>query len=238
MKVFRSIKDVFDFRINSHIEYESRVASKNVVLDIGGQNQQSRSNKRLRQMSTNPKTRIVSTDIIADYNPDIVDDICNSKIESNSYDAVYCDAILEHVKDYAGAMNHIHRILKPGGELFIYVPFVWSIHDKMDYHRFTFAELDRILRIFSEHKIFLPDGNGYGGVLWLVLTSFKIYKFPKLWRLLSSCTNALLAIPLLLIYQLNLDQGNSKRQGISFTEFKFYCTHLYVNHGYCGWAVK
>ncbi len=238
MQVFQGIKDRCDSRINSRIEYETRVASKNAVLDVGGQNQKSRSNKRLRQLSTNPKTRIVSTDIIADYKPDLVDDICNSKIESNSYDGVYCDAILEHVKDYGEAINNIHRILKPGGELFIYVPFIWSFHDKMDYHRFTYAELDRILSVFSENKIFLPDRNGYGGVLWLVLTLFQITKFPKLWRLLSLCTNAFLSIPLIVIYKFNLDQSNSKKQGISLKEFRFYYTHLSINHGYCGWAVK
>ena len=46
----------------------------------------------------------------------------------------------------------------------------------MDYHRFTFTEVDRILNTFSKHKIFLPDGNGYGGVFWLVLTFFSDLK--------------------------------------------------------------
>ena len=44
------------------------------------------------------EAKIVSTDIIGDYQPDVIDDICNSKVESDSYDAVYCNAILEHSK--------------------------------------------------------------------------------------------------------------------------------------------
>ena len=119
MDLFQGIKNRIDWRINNRIEYETRVASKDTILDIGGRNMQSKSNRRLRQLSTNSKTKIVSTDIIGDYNPDIVDDICNSKIETDSYDSVYCDAILEHVHDNLAAIKNIHRILKPGGELYL-----------------------------------------------------------------------------------------------------------------------
>jgi len=231
------IKNRIDFRTNARAEYEKKVASRDTVLDVGGVNQQSRSNRRLRKLSSNPGTRIVSADIIADYCPDIVDDICNSKIETNSYDAVNCDGILEHVIDYEAAIKNIHRILKPGGELFIYVPFFWSFHDKMDYHRFTHWELDRILSIFSEHKLFLPDGNGYGGVLWQVLTLHEIYKFPKLWNFLSKCTNALLVLYFTFKFIPHWVRGNLRKKG-SFRYFIFYCIHLSVNHGFCGWAVK
>lgn len=228
-------QDRIDYRIDARIEYETSVASKDTVLDVGGRNQQSCSNRRLRQLSTNPKTKIVSTDIIADYNPDIVDDICNSQIETNSYDAIYCDAILEHVQDYEAAMNNMHRILKPGGELFVYVPFFWSFHDRMDYHRFTYKELDRMLSVFSEHKLFLADDTGYGGVLWQLLTFYQIHRFSKLWRLLSKLTNTLLAIALTLRFTLRFRKSDPD---VSLMRYRFYYIHLYVNHGFCGWAVK
>jgi SAM-dependent methyltransferase len=231
------IKSRIDSRTNARAEYEKRVASRDTVLDIGGVNQQSRSNRRLRELSSNPNTRIVSTDIIADYCPDIVDDICNSKIEENSYDAVNCDGILEHVTDYEAAIRNIHRILKPGGEVFVYVPFFWCFHDKMDYHRFTHWELDRILGIFREHRLFLPDVNGYGGVLWQILTFHQIYKHPKLWGLLSRLTNALLAGYFTLRFIPEWVRGR-KGQRRSFRYYIFYCIHLSVNHGFCAWAVK
>lgn len=237
MDIFQGIQSNIDFRVNARVEYETRVASKDTILDIGGRNQQSRSNKRLRQLSNNPNTKIVSTDIVADYNPDIVDDICNSKIDSDMYDGINCDAILEHVRDYQAAINNIHRILKPGGELFVYVPFFWSFHDKTDFHRFTFTEVDRVLNIFSEHKMFLPDGNGFGGVFWQVLTFYQIGKIPKLLGLLSKCVNALLAIPLTFRFIFKRYKGIIG-QDISLREYRFYYTHLYINHGFCGWAMK
>jgi SAM-dependent methyltransferase len=236
MDQFQGLRHRIDYRTKARVEYEARVASKDTVLDVGGRNQQSLSNRRLRQLSSNPKTRIISTDIMADYNPDLVDDICHSRLETSSYDAVYCDAILEHVQDYEAAINHIHRILKPGGELFFYAPFFWAFHDRMDYHRFTFAEVDRILSIFNEHKLFLPDGNGYGGVLWQVLTFYQIGRFTRLFNLLSKCVNTLLAIPLTLRFTYERCRGN--RRDISLHEYRFYYTHMVINHGFCGWARK
>lgn len=236
MDRFQSIRDKIDFRISARAEYETRVASKNVVLDIGGQNQQSRSNRKLRQLSSNPGTRIIATDVFADYNPDIVDDICNSKLESNCYEAVYCDAILEHVVDYNAAIGHIHRILKPGGELFIYVPFFWRFHDRTDHHRFTITEVGRILSVFSDYRLFLPDSMGYGGVLWQLLTFHEIEKYPLAWKWLSQFTNALLSVHL--ASQIFLSRHKRRLGKFSFNEYKFYHTHLFVNHGFCGWASK
>ena len=85
-ELYQGIKDSIDFRQNARAGYESRVASRDAVLDIGGRNSQSDSAKRILKLSRNPSTKITSTDIIAAYNPDIVDDICNSQIESSTYE--------------------------------------------------------------------------------------------------------------------------------------------------------
>jgi len=234
--LFKSTADKIDFRVGARIDYERRVASKDRVLDIGGRNAASHSNKTLRALSTNTNTAIVSTDLIADYAPDLVDDICNTQIPSGTFDGVYCAAVLEHVEDYAAAVDNIHKVLKPGGEVFIYVPFFWCVHDLMDYHRFTFTELDRMLRAFREYRLFLPDGNGYGGVLWQVLTFYQISKFPRLWHALSALVNAAIAVPVTLAYALT--RRAQAASGISLRQYRFYYLHLRMNHGFCAWARK
>jgi len=236
MDPFHGIRDRIDLRPSARVEYETRVASRDLVLDVGGRNARSRSNRRLRELSTNPRTKIVSTDILPEYEPDLVDDICRSRIPSESYDGLYVDAILEHTEDYWSAMEHIHRILRPGGEVFIYVPFFWCVHDRMDYHRFTFAELDRMLGRFAEHRLFLPDGRGYGGVLWQVLTCYTIDRAPALLGLLARCTNGALAVGLAARYLL----GRLRRGGrdVSFRDYRFFYTHFYISHGFCAWARK
>jgi SAM-dependent methyltransferase len=236
MHLFRSTAARIDFRVGARIEYERRIASKDRVLDIGGRNATSHSHKTLRQLSTNTNTSIVSTDLVTDYAPDLVDDICNTQIPCATFDGVYCAAVLEHVEDYAAAVNNIHKVLKPGGEVFIYVPFFWCFHDLMDYHRFTFTELDRMLRMFGEYKLFLSDGSGYGGVLWQVLTFYQISKFPRLWHALSAVVNSAIAVPLTLAYVLT--RRTQAANGISLRQYKFYYIHLRMNHGFCAWARK
>ena len=109
-------------------------------------------------------------------------------------------------------------------------------HDRMDYHRFTFAELGRVLAGFDEHRICLPDDKGYGGVLWQLLTFYRIKRFKRLWRQLARGTNALLARHLRRRY---IRQRNAGRLAdISFEQYRFYYTHFAVTHGFCGWARK
>ena len=234
--LFQGIRDCIDFDPNSVPRYRRQVASKNLVVDIGGRNHSSRSYRGLVSISTNPHTRIVSTDIDPEYGPDLVDDICNSKLASNTYDGVNCASILEHVEDYQAAVDHIHRILKPEGEVFIYVPFAYCFHDEVDHHRFTFVELHRVLKDFSERRILIADGLGYGGVLWLVLTFFQIRRFPRLWRALSKGSNLLLSVPLALHYFfLRLTKRAPKE---SLSEYLLYYTQLFLAHGFGAWAKK
>lgn len=204
MELFRNIEDRIDFRLNVANEYRKRIASKNLVLEVGAGHQPSGSVLQLRRLSSNPNTKIVTTDICGDHNPDIIDDICNSKIQDNVYDSIYCNAVLEHVENYEAAIQNIHRILRPGGELFIYVPFFYSYHDRVDYHRYTFTEVDRMLRCFDKRKIFMTNDLGYGGVLWKMLTFYKGQYSNKIFRLLAKCTNGCLAAFLIYVFMKRL----------------------------------
>lgn len=50
-------------------------------------------------------------------------DVCNmTDIPSESYDAVWCSHVIEHVMDTGRALSEIRRILKPNGIAFLTVP--------------------------------------------------------------------------------------------------------------------
>src|SRR2546423_796179 len=79
-------------------------------------------------------------------------DICALPFSEDSFDAVICSSVLYHqwVRDLSRAMSELHRVLRPGGLLFINVPafrFLHSRHDDavMTARRFTKRELGELL---------------------------------------------------------------------------------------------
>jgi len=51
---------------------------------------------------------------------------------------VFMTEVLEHVHKPGEMLQEMRRVLKPGGVLFLTVPFSWPMHElPYDYHRFT-----------------------------------------------------------------------------------------------------
>ena len=47
------------------------------------------------------------------------------RFEDNTFDAVICSEVLEHLPDYDAAIREMRRVLKPTGKLCITVPHAW-----------------------------------------------------------------------------------------------------------------
>ena len=56
-----------------------------------------------------------------------VDDICKSKLPERSFDLVLCSEVIEHLRDSAGALAQMHRLLNPGGTLILSTPQRYSL---------------------------------------------------------------------------------------------------------------
>lgn len=66
---------------------------------------------------------------------------------SGTVDTVICCNVLEHIYRYAFLTGEMRRILKPGGALIGFVPFLINYHpDPHDYFRYTKESLVRILK--------------------------------------------------------------------------------------------
>jgi SAM-dependent methyltransferase len=75
----------------------------------------------------------------------------NLPFKNNIFDVVLILDVLEHIKDEAGVLKEIKRVLKPGGKVLITGPalkFIWSKHDTEQGHvtRFTRHQLKGLAR--------------------------------------------------------------------------------------------
>lgn len=88
-----------------------------------------------------------------DHSPviDRHDDITDLRFPENHFNAAVCLSVLEHVPDPHRAIAEMLRVLKPGGSIWVQVPFLFPYHaDPDDYWRVTPQGLRLWMREFEE----------------------------------------------------------------------------------------
>lgn len=90
---------------------------------------------------------LFDTSELIDFNYDVQ----NLEFSDQSFDRVACVAILEHVENPFKAVAELHRILKPGGQIWVELPMNQPYHPHpQDYWRFTPEGIRRLLQGFAE----------------------------------------------------------------------------------------
>lgn len=106
------------------------------------------------------KKEMINLDL-ALYNKrtDIIGDAHQLPLKSESFNCVFCQALLEHTSKPWKIAEEIHRVLKTGGCVIVGVPFLEPLHGKTDYYRFTEQGLEEIFCKFKKIKSGICTGS-------------------------------------------------------------------------------
>jgi SAM-dependent methyltransferase len=78
--------------------------------------------------------------------PDYVCDLASIPVEDARFDHVLLTQVLEHLPDPAIVLAELHRVLKPGGTLWLTAPLFYAEHEKpYDFYRYTQFGLRHLL---------------------------------------------------------------------------------------------
>lgn len=93
-----------------------------------------------------------------------------------SYDMVVCTQVLEHVPDPLLVLRELNRVLKPGGSLWLTVPFFFAEHmQPYDFYRYTQYGLRHLLEQAGFEVRTIERLEGYLGTLAYQLESAARY---------------------------------------------------------------
>jgi len=80
---------------------------------------------------------MVNLDITWETGPDVVGDGYRLPFADATFDAIFCESVIEHVPDPEGFLVAASRALKPGGYWYLEVPFLQPRHGGADFQRWT-----------------------------------------------------------------------------------------------------
>lgn len=113
--------------------------------------------------------KIINLDIQPGLEVDVVGDAHDLPFDNNSFDAIVMQAVLEHLHTPEVALMEAFRVLKPGGFIYLEVPFLQGFHaDPHDYFRFTQIGLSSILK--NQGTIIMTDVSSgpFSALNWII----------------------------------------------------------------------
>lgn len=105
----------------------------------------------MKPLLDHPELDVTETDVWIGPRTVLVCDGHDLPFADRSFDAVVCQAVLEHVPDAPRVVAEMHRVLAPAGLLYVETPLIQQVHEgAFDFTRYTYVGLRRLLRDFDE----------------------------------------------------------------------------------------
>jgi len=140
------------------------------VLEIGARENSTGFRGHFAPTKGQPRiaTEYVGTDIEPGIDVDVVCDLTAPKnpLPKNHFDLVICCSVMEHVPNPWVMAEKISELVKPGGKLYIAVPWVWKYHGyPKDYYRFTHSAIEYLYPNFTWGN-FAWSSTSDGDIQW------------------------------------------------------------------------
>jgi SAM-dependent methyltransferase len=98
--------------------------------------------------------------------PDYVCDLAEIPVEDARFDHVVLTQVLEHIPEPARVLAELHRVLKPGGTLWLTAPFFYAEHEKpYDFFRYTQFGLQHVMAEAGFRDVRVEWLEGYWGTV-------------------------------------------------------------------------
>lgn len=126
-------------------------------------------------------------------NVDIVADAHRLPYVDGAVDAIYCEAVLEHLYAPGRAVDEMLRVLKPGGKVFACTPFLQAYHGYP--HHYQNYTVTGHQRLFTDHGFRVLEAGACVGPMytWISLTQILLAEYApagrwlaRAWLLLSA----------------------------------------------------
>ena len=113
-------------------------------------------------------------------NVDVLADLMKGvPLDSECADTLVSFQVMEHLPDTKFFLSECHRLLKPGGRIFITVPFMWQVHEApYDYYRFTRHGLDYLLKHAGFDEIDITEYACFWQ-MWVLKFNYHTMRFAR-----------------------------------------------------------
>lgn len=155
-----------------------------VIIDLGS----GKNPSYYKYWSIGP-SKFIRVDIDAKEKPDIVADLNKTPLpfRDNFADVILLFSVIYILEEPKEFMREIFRVLKKGGKLCLYSPFIFNeSREPKDYLRFTSQGLERVLRKagFSQYRL-IPVGGRFTSALYLSEKIFLLKTIKIILRIMA-----------------------------------------------------
>ena len=159
-----------------NLKVKEHVCLDGVSLDLGNGG---RASYESFFSAADDSKRLIKVDLYG--KPDVIADCENDlPFADCAFHQVLCFNVLEHIFNFANLLKEIYRIIKPGGVLYLYVPFFNKIHaDPNDYYRYSSSTISRLLSGLHFTDIRIYTHSGAAITIAKLMSRFLRFRFLK-----------------------------------------------------------